>query len=430
MTLHGVVAMQAGVEAEFDRGIMADVRTLEILANIGNDTKRGVVGHFGHIAMSENAAGKKIMRSTNFRVEGNQLLHDVQLIEGARRSPVYSRDVVDYVLTMAESHPTELAESVVILTNVAWVMPDGQELDADDPGTWGDDVDRVNWRHTWKPSEAVNEIPVMRPVRFYSLDIVGDGALTPNGLFDAQAFGALVAGTSSEYANALFMSIDQFREQFSVGLDELPGKVARTLGVYLQSRGYKGSIPMEVHKHDTPDTQPDEPTQVVAEQQANEPAAPDAFEETAAAVQAAASAVDDLQAEDENAPDDPTENELLQARIAAQDEVIEAQTVRLEHLLELVKANAETITKLTRDVQRLAGEQVVKASVPRVPQTTLESAVDDGHRRALAAGIPASVLGQQPVGVRERLAEAGGEAPTDPALRALANSKRRRPVSN
>ena len=57
----------------------ADLKTLTIAAALGNRHRGGfgVQGRFGHPGMSENSAGRKFMKSKNFRVLDGKLLHDI-----------------------------------------------------------------------------------------------------------------------------------------------------------------------------------------------------------------------------------------------------------------------------------------------------------------------------------------------------------------
>lgn len=59
-----VVAMQTG-EAQ-GHGMVADQKTLQMMALLGNNRPRGVDGRFGHPGISENAMGKKLFTANNF----------------------------------------------------------------------------------------------------------------------------------------------------------------------------------------------------------------------------------------------------------------------------------------------------------------------------------------------------------------------------
>lgn len=236
LQLYDVVAMQANVEA-LGHNCMTDLKSVQMVEQLANQHRGGlgVQGRFGHPGMSENAAGRKVMLSKNFRVRGDKLVHDVFLLEEARKSPVFSQDPVEYILDVAEHQPQELAESLVIDAERVWTFADGSEhawYDRDGMREAGHRLDEDGI-----PLDALTPLPVIRPVQLYYLDVVNEGALTHDGLFSSDVAQMMFAGTSSAYADQLFGFIDEFRAQYNVPLDALPDKVHTVLSRYISSRG-------------------------------------------------------------------------------------------------------------------------------------------------------------------------------------------------
>lgn len=244
LKIHGLVAMQAGVEA-IGHGVMSDRKTLEMMVTLANQpNRRPIRCRFGHPGMSENATGKQMGVTLNYRIEENAngtfLVHDTQLLESARKSPAFGNDPIDYIMSIAETAPTEFGESVVIYTDLAWLLTDGSEVryydDEGDP--------------TPKPKGAKYDRPVIRPVEFWYCDFVNEGALTHRGLFAAGVF----EGHSSAYLQELFGLVDRWRGAYSIPLAELPEKINRIMFEYLQSRKGQSVMNEEMTTNDLLDS--------------------------------------------------------------------------------------------------------------------------------------------------------------------------------
>lgn len=241
--IYGVCAM-AVCEA-LGHGSEADMITLEKTMALGNSTRlEGIKGRFGHPAMSENSTGRQVQLARNFRISGNKLLHDSYLLSASTKSPVFTQDVVDYMMTIAETNPSEFAESVVISCYLAWRLNDGREFE-----TYWDDweqryqntdlPDDVAVNAKGRPIAATTTLPVIRPLRLHYVDVVNEGALTHEGLFSSEVengIQSLFEGHSSEYAHDLFLWIDEFATRFKVPPQELHAKARKALDVYLLSR--------------------------------------------------------------------------------------------------------------------------------------------------------------------------------------------------
>jgi hypothetical protein len=195
------------------------------MAELGNSNKNGGVRmRFGHPGISENAMGKKIGRGVNFRVQGDKLLHDVQLFDPARRSPVFEMDVVNYIFDMAEQEPEEIAESVVIMADEVWTLDDGREINAEDNSDWDEDITRDG---SGRPVNATTPYPVIRPLEFYYADFVSEGALTHDGLFSSK-----FSLDTSKYAAQIFDVLDDLQATYGLTHDELRQKADELLTTY------------------------------------------------------------------------------------------------------------------------------------------------------------------------------------------------------
>ena len=233
LTIFGVNAMTAGVEALGHR-MATDQRTLEMMASLAAAKGKPIRARFGHPGISEQSMGKQIGRTSNYRVAGNQLLYDLELLEVARTSPAFAQDPIEYILQMAHKHPTDIATSVVIETGAVWVLSDGTEIDA-----FTDDGGRVK-----RPETATSKSPIMRPVTFYYTDLVQEGAVTHDGLFGAKFF----SSGASSYAEDLFRLADSWRAAYGISLADLPKKIDQLMIAYTNSRTTKGQNLMEMQE--------------------------------------------------------------------------------------------------------------------------------------------------------------------------------------
>lgn len=262
--IYGVVAAM-NVEAT-GHGVCCDHKALELLAALGNGHAKGVPGRFGHPGISENATGRKVQMATNWRVvrkaavidgkpfggthgepqEFSYLLHDAELIEAARTSPAFAQDPVAYILQIAESHPQQFAESMVLRATLVWTTADGKEVPVyETDGTDGtDEQGAAVVRRNPRPNNALTKVPVLRPFELIAVDFVNEGALTHTGLFpmsEGAGAGPCVniftpqAGASF-YVQQLFETVDELRQRFHIPLEVLPQKVERLLRLYTDSR--------------------------------------------------------------------------------------------------------------------------------------------------------------------------------------------------
>lgn len=223
--IRGVVAMQANVEA-LGHGLQTDRKTIQMIADLTQADGKPRRQRFGHPGVSENMTGKQVSNAVNFRVVGDNLVHDSYFLESARKSPAFAKDPVDFIMTVAEQSPADFAESVIMGIYSVWIMPDGTEIAVED-----EDGDPVVPR----PVSAINQLPVIRPVELTYVDWVNEGALTHSGLFQKKEK-FFNSGVNS-YAEDLFLFVDEFRATYNIPLSEIPAKTKQMMEAYLAQRG-------------------------------------------------------------------------------------------------------------------------------------------------------------------------------------------------
>lgn len=398
LRLYDVVAMKANVEA-LGHDCMSDLKTLHMTAVLGNKHRGGigVQGRFGHPAMSENSAGRKVMLSREFRVQGDKLLHTVDLMESARKSPAFAQDPIEYILDMAEQQPQELAESVVIKTDLVWTFADGTEFNVRDvegmrqAGHFDDQEPPYD-----RPTNALTELPVMRPKELYYLDLVNEGALTHDGMFSTDMAQAMFLGTANEYAQQLFELVDDWRDRYNIPLDALPGKVNGFVNTYVSLRG--GEMASKTGNRTTGRTK-----SVRTQMDAQAPAEGDLLDdEETTEVEPVEDAADEVnldeveqtsqEAVEESAPvdDSAAEDESLATITVGAAEFAQLQS-DVKQLKRIVSLQAQAIKNLTSEVDQ-----------PHVTQTVPRSTSKSLGSRGVQP--PATLLQQRPDLSRDRIA--------------------------
>jgi hypothetical protein len=192
--IRGASAMQA-VEA-LGHEVLADIKTLDQVAALGNAAKNGIKVRFTHPGMCSDGMGKMLGRMRDFRLEGDKVVGDIHLSDSAAKTP--DGDLRGYVLDLAEEDPSAFGMSVVVQGDHAWPMADGSEVIADA-----------------KPKGAVGDMPRLRVSKLHAVDVVDEPAANRDGLFSA-AF----AGTSNEAAAEVFALFDQARARFGLNLEK------------------------------------------------------------------------------------------------------------------------------------------------------------------------------------------------------------------
>jgi hypothetical protein len=332
--------MQVG-EAQGHR-MEADIKTLQMAADLGNSSPKGIRGRLGHPGVSENTTGRQVQVASNFVIQGNKLLHTSRLLETARRSPVFSQDPVEWILDVAEKNPSELGESVIIDTQAVWTLSDGTEIDAfsDDEGS------RVK-----RPETALTKYPVMRPVKLYFVDFVNEGALTPDGLFSKES--QFYQSGSSKYAEQIFSVVDEWSQKYQIGIDQIPGKVTQMLEAYLDSRRRK-----RMNGTDEADVDGTETSSETHQAQENPQAA---------------QATQSLEIADRIIASLTQETKADAVASASRLEALEAQVALLG---KTVKRQADALQAMFDRLQLMSGEPVGRDRVSRQPMQTFAPPVE------------------------------------------------------
>jgi hypothetical protein len=248
--IYDVVAMQIGPGLD-SRDLGVDRKTLHQMMELGNKKSRGVLGRFGHPSASDNAMGYQVMRAKNFRVVDNKLLHDAHLILHAQDSPVFDRDPLDYLMNMAEDNPQDLGESVVITTDLMWVLENGSEL-----AYWEDQGNAIP---TPQPQNSLFDYPILRPQKFHNVDFVMEGNLTPEGLY-SQFATAMFADSVHSDLMTLFNNVDDVRQRYNIPIEVLPDKLVHVGNSYLHHLGLGENFTMTAEQ--TPQVALDQDTSI------------------------------------------------------------------------------------------------------------------------------------------------------------------------
>lgn len=333
LRINGTVAALAHVEA-LGHDLWSDTKTIEILAALGNKAYGGIRMRFGHPGISDNAMGRKVGRAFNFRVEENKLLHDVRLFAPAEDSPVLNKPV-SYIMEMAEQHPEEIAESVVILIDAMWTLDDGRELNADDDSAWPDDVITDG---SGRPVNATTPYPVIRPLTFYYTDFVSEGALTHDGLFSANPRDFFVG--TSQHAAQIFEVMDDLQATYGLTEEDMRRKADALFNTYKTWRMGEMSMSEKDEK-----VTPSETTEAKTENH-----------DLSALLAESAEVAESVEKKPEVQYVTVEQYNLLVAQF-------NALTERFNEVVEVAKNQQKVLTALTRQHAKYSGETVVKQVV-------------------------------------------------------------------
>lgn len=94
-----------------------DQEFAEDTVKFGNQHKKGLKSRFGHPGFSKDGTGTVVGRFKNFRLSGKKALADIHFLESARKSPVFFKDPVDFLLDQAEEAPEVFGVSIVFSLN-------------------------------------------------------------------------------------------------------------------------------------------------------------------------------------------------------------------------------------------------------------------------------------------------------------------------
>lgn len=212
--ISGVSAIQA-VEA-LGHGMLVDQVMLRQVADQGNALGQ-VKARFTHPGMCSDGMGSQLGHVSNFSVQGDKTVGDLQFIDAAAKSP--RGDLRTYVETLAKDAPGSFGMSIVFTGTPVWKLPNGSEIAVDDPSLrrgHGEDA------YFARPADATTTIPFARCEQLLAVDVVDEPAANRDGLFSA-AF----SGTSSEIAEQAFAWLDEFRSLHGLGFDALAGFLNR-----------------------------------------------------------------------------------------------------------------------------------------------------------------------------------------------------------
>lgn len=389
--IHDVVAMRAGVEA-LGHGFQADMKTLYKMAELGNGGPgyqgNTVWGRLGHPGMSENATGKKILEAHNFRVVNDELIYDAHLLASSRLSPAFQGDKPPYewLFFIAENNPKEVASSACVYSDFVWTFADGSERVIEDDPYFINESDR--------PPDALTALPVMRPVIFENVDIVNEGALTYNGMFE-KAF----LGTSSHWLNQFWPALDEFRETFGISLEDLPRIAEESIEKYLSARGVIGGLEMSKVKkglgRNFASRKRLEGGELLPPVVETEETAPPETEES----DPESELLDDLLLEaEESDPENDGENEESDGEYDDELAVAQAEITRLTGLVSKLVNHAELTNRrlaaIEAEVNAINSEPFVKTSVPKTPP--IRSAIASGGTRQLLTPKPPARISAPP----------------------------------
>lgn len=190
-----------------------DKAFLKQVAQVGNATEGGIRTRFNHPSFfGDGALGTALGRSQNFRVKGDQVLADLELLEAASDSP--KGDLAGYVMKLAAEAPDLLAASI--------------EFSFD----WGE-MDRFIAAHEDKDGrfispdkDNVNNRIHARLNELLASDLVDEPAANPAGLFGAgdpgetERFLAYVLGLSDEAPTVALGRPDRTREIVAAFLEK------------------------------------------------------------------------------------------------------------------------------------------------------------------------------------------------------------------
>jgi len=183
-----------------------DKTFLRQVVKAGNAAPGGVRTRFNHPSFfGDGALGTALGRSTNFRVRGDQVLADLELLEAASESP--KGDLAGYVLKLAQEAPDLLAASIEF--SFDWVEMERFSAAHED----------ARGQFISPDADNTNNFIHARLAELLASDLVDEPAANPAGLFGAgdpqatEQFLAYVLGLSDEAPTAALGQPERTREQ-------------------------------------------------------------------------------------------------------------------------------------------------------------------------------------------------------------------------
>lgn len=186
-------------------GLWIDSEMLSQVADAGNSSPNGIKSRFTHPGLSSDGLGKAVGRATNFRVEGDRVLADLNLLESASKSP--EGDLRDWVLSMADEAPDMFATSIVF----------ARDVEAEDAFAKENSVQQKGQSLFISPDqENKANLPHARLASLRASDLVDEPAANPGGFFSE---GEELAESGERILSYLFGLSDEVPEDLIGNID-------------------------------------------------------------------------------------------------------------------------------------------------------------------------------------------------------------------
>lgn len=121
--VRGYTVIQVGPLRDL-REQVVDETTLAQVVSLGNAQADGVKTRWTHPQPGKDPMGTYLGRTKRFRIDGDRVRADLHFSEAASQSPVFERDPVSYILTLAAEDPDAFAASIYYM----------RDRDGDDDG--------------------------------------------------------------------------------------------------------------------------------------------------------------------------------------------------------------------------------------------------------------------------------------------------------
>lgn len=186
-------------------GQWADSTAVDSTVELGNRQPKGAKAHYSHAGLSGDGIGSQLGRVKNFSRVGDRSVADLHLSRAAHKTP--DGDLASYVMDKAEEDPESFGMSIVFEhDNEAEAQFAQQHKNNHGKFISPDDGNSKNHRH-------------IRLAAMPAVDVVGDPAANPGGLFskgnaiadEADRICEYALGLSSERPTLQHLSVDAER---------------------------------------------------------------------------------------------------------------------------------------------------------------------------------------------------------------------------
>ncbi len=191
----------------------------------------GVKSRFTHPGMSSDGLGKNLGRINNIRLEGDQVIGDLNFSKSSHNTP--DGDLAAYVFSLVEEDPKAAGLSIVFMRDeeaeIQFLLDHGAKWDRD---SWGDKY--LNLDEFASPDPANNaNLFHFRLKELRASDLVDEPAANPSGMFDSMP---VARNIDKALAYALGLETEKPNvELFGVNVD----RAAAFVGRFLQERNLK-----------------------------------------------------------------------------------------------------------------------------------------------------------------------------------------------